>query len=364
MSTEEETRKRQLSSPDTIQDKDKITRTHDQLPDTPKSSKSGNDHPSIILAAAMRLGVSSPPKEVDCGYLYKVIVKLEHRLAQTETKLEEKDDEILRLKNRVSENEESITGLGERLHTLENAPAVAPATAAMAAPPTTADAAFLQDAKRELPLLSDGCAKAEDNIRKIQTNLESYITRMEQYQRDLVVDIQTENRRRYMEAERQEQYSRKDCVLLKGVPYVRGENTTDIACQIAQRIGVTISASDISVSHRTGKQYGNQPKPIIIKFTRRETKFKLLNNRRETRHITTDPQGRPVKIFLDENLTSTRARVCKKLREDKIMHHVEDGKIFITPRNANWIVLDTPNDWEALEWSDRTKVDLGIYPRD
>jgi len=59
-----------------------------------------------------------------------------------------------------------------------------------------------------------------------------------------------------------------------------------------------------------------------------------------------------------------RARVCKKLRDDKTPHNVKDGKIFLTPADGEWRVLDAPADWEALEWSDRIKMELGIYPRD
>jgi hypothetical protein len=176
-----------------------------------------------------------------------------------------------------------------------------------------------------------------------------------------------ENRRRHLEWEQQEQYSRRDCVVVKGVPFKRGEDTTDIICRIAFSMGLSIAPSDISVSHRTGKQVGSFPRPIICKFTRRETKYILLNNRKATRYIKDDGEGHPVKIFIDENLTAMRARVCKKLRDEKTPHMVKDGKIFLTgssESSAEWTVLDSPKDWEGLQWPDHTKVELGIYPRD
>ena len=62
-----------------------------------------------------------------------------------------------------------------------------------------------------------------------------------------------------------------------------------------------------------------------------------------------------------------RARVCRKLRDDKILHKVKDGKIHIltTGENpTNEKILDSPHDWEGLEWPDNVKIELGIYPKD
>ena len=91
-------------------------------------------------------------------------------------------------------------------------------------------------------------------------------------------------------------------------------------------------------------------------------------NRGKTRNITTDDDGKPVKIFIDENLTQMRARVCKKLREEKTPHKVRDGKIHLlttasTGENPTTEkILDSPSDWESLDWPDSVKIELGIYP--
>jgi hypothetical protein len=330
------------------------------------------------------------PLKVDASYVHSLVLQLELRVSAQERetkelkeKLTRKDDLIKTLQEALTHSETApdaevtvhtdtfrdatnfeIASLKGEVAKLKEVKDVTTPGAADILTELGADTAFIAHARRELPLLSDGCALTEQKIEKITGDLQSYISRMEVYQHDLVLDIQAENRKRFMEAERLEQYSRKDCVLVKGVPYKHGENTTNTVCDIAKAIGVCISPTDISVSHRTGKQFGNQPRPIICKFARRETKYLLLSNRKQTRHIKTDPEGRPVQIFIDENLTTMRARVCHKLRGDKVPHHVKDGKIFITPSDAEWKVLDTPSDFEALDWPDRTKVALGIFPRD
>ena len=203
---------------------------------------------------------------------------------------------------------------------------------------------------------------ANDKVRKIQKDLSDHIASMDTFK----INLNRENRRRHLEWDQQEQYSRRDCVVVKGVPCKRDENTTDIVCRIAYSMGLTICPSDISVSHRVGRQVGNT-RPIICKFTRRDTKYLLMANRSAARHIKDDGEGNPVRIFIDENLTQMRARVCKKLREDKISHRVRDGKIHLTTTGENpttETVLDSPSDWEGLNWPDSVKMDLGIYPKD
>ena len=201
------------------------------------------------------------------------------------------------------------------------------------------------------------------SVQQIKTDLDKHISNMNTY----LENIQKENRRRHLECDHQEQYTRRDSILVKGVPYKRGEDTTDIVRRIAFSIGVNISASDISTSHRTGRQLGNTPRPIICRFLRRDTKHHMMANRSQARHIRTDDDNNPVRIYIDESLTYMRSRVCKKLRDDKIPHKVKDGKIHIMSDGENPTtlqILDTATDFENLDWPDRVKMDLGIYPRD
>ena len=71
-----------------------------------------------------------------------------------------------------------------------------------------------------------------------------------------------------------------------------------------------------------------------------------------------------MRIFIDEDLTGLRARVCRKLREDEIHHHTRDGKVFLLVAENEYKVLDSPKDWDELDWSDEFKTLLGIYPKD
>ena len=57
-----------------------------------------------------------------------------------------------------------------------------------------------------------------------------------------------------------EQYGRRECLELRGIPVTDHENTTELVCQVANLVGVEISESDVSTSHRI------QPKTNTSKF--------------------------------------------------------------------------------------------------
>ena len=78
--------------------------------------------------------------------------------------------------------------------------------------------------------------------------------------------------------DRQNQYSRRNCLRLSGVSETQGENTDTTVTKILSAIGANISIDEIDRSHRLGKprkspsssqaQSRNPlPRDIIIKFT-------------------------------------------------------------------------------------------------
>ena len=58
-----------------------------------------------------------------------------------------------------------------------------------------------------------------------------------------------------------EQYSRRNCLRLFGVPETQGENTDEIMIRVAkEKLGINLSIENIDRSHRTGalgRQHGN-----------------------------------------------------------------------------------------------------------
>ncbi len=58
-----------------------------------------------------------------------------------------------------------------------------------------------------------------------------------------------------------EQYGRRECLEISGVPPIEGENCEDITIKVAKAMGVDIGKDDIVASHRIRKANGD---PVII----------------------------------------------------------------------------------------------------
>jgi len=70
-----------------------------------------------------------------------------------------------------------------------------------------------------------------------------------------------------------EQYSRRCCLEFKGIAYEKNENTDQLIVQVANKIGVTLHPSDISISHRMARSTPTHPNPnIIVKFLSRKVR--------------------------------------------------------------------------------------------
>jgi hypothetical protein len=63
----------------------------------------------------------------------------------------------------------------------------------------------------------------------------------------------------------------RDCLEIRGIPTIIGENTNELVKKIGQQIGAHVSYQDISTSHRLRMSDGRDP-AIIVKFSRRDVK--------------------------------------------------------------------------------------------
>lgn len=131
--------------------------------------------------------------------------------------------------------------------------------------------------------------------------------------------------------DRQEQYSRRNCLLLHGIPEKQGEDTDALVLEEAQNIlsRQDITIRDIDRSHRVGPRRTSaevtkagkpSQRPIIVKFTNyraREMLFKNKKNLKGSGHI------------LTESLTKTRMTWLRKVREALGVSRVwtADGRI-------------------------------------
>ena len=113
----------------------------------------------------------------------------------------------------------------------------------------------------------------------------------------------------------QEAYERRDTLIISGknVPTVSPNENCPALVQkvVADNLNLSISSSDISVSHRLGPPPRTQQpdrRRIIVKFCRREDKINILQAARRVK---------PTEVFINESLTPQRQTIMMALRRAK-----------------------------------------------
>ena len=378
MADESRPGKRKDLTPESKQEKEKVIKQYESITQHPsilnaadlQTSPVSTRSPSLNIVKKCELaGISEAGGKLDIETIYKLVIDLSARVSTLEGDIEKKDEEIFKLRKDHADLEKQFNDLRKKEKTNSDD-----------------DVQFLEVVRKELPTLSDHVAKNETEIGKIKVDVNKLSDDVKSLEEDSIDNNQAPNnlevqsiisaqkedrekfiqeiRKNHLEGDHRDQYTMRDSIRVTGVPYKAGEDTSDLICRIAYSIGVTITRSDISVSHRTGKRIAGRPRAIICKFTRRETKYRILQNKKFARNINNDDDGNPVSIYIDEKLTPMRANVCRLLREEKIKHHTKDGKIFIPKDNdSEWIVLDTVEDWFKWDKSDNIKMNLGVYPK-
>ena len=100
-----------------------------------------------------------------------------------------------------------------------------------------------------------------------------------------VDNLQSEVELRSMVLEDLQQYSRRNCVLVTGVPEEKDENTDELIKHLStDKLEVPLADEDIDRSHRVGKpKTKGKARAIIVKFTRHNKKTQIIKARRKLR---------------------------------------------------------------------------------
>ena len=141
-----------------------------------------------------------------------------------------------------------------------------------------------------------------------------------------------------------EQYSRRSCVRIAGIPERDNENTDDHVLDLAARLDIGIGPRDIDRSHRVGpissdtNSIGDdaqprRPREIIVKLKGYQARLRLLQGRKTLRQNKEN-------VYINEDLTKTRKSLafeCRKLRRERkiLKTWVYDGNIFVTERGGS-----------------------------
>jgi exosome complex exonuclease DIS3/RRP44 len=145
-----------------------------------------------------------------------------------------------------------------------------------------------------------------------------------------------------------EQYSRRNNVRISGVPETVGEDTDALVIQLAKAIGCDLQPGEIDRSHRVGpKDLSKGPRPLLVKMMAYRSKRALTSRRSGLK----SKSGKVIfpdlkwandagRVFINDDLTSTRSRVAAEARSRKKQGSIKDtwvfdGVIFVRKNNDN-----------------------------
>lgn len=115
-----------------------------------------------------------------------------------------------------------------------------------------------------------------------------------------------------------EQYSRKNCIEIQGIPVEsKNENVIDIVKRVGLALDFTIEDSMIDNCHRLGHKFdGRGPPAIIAKFVRRLDVEEILRKRRIKRNLSTRHMGMPSDhlVYVSESLCPAKRLLYSRAR--------------------------------------------------
>ena len=115
-------------------------------------------------------------------------------------------------------------------------------------------------------------------------------------------------------AEASEQYSRRNCLRVSGVPEVENEITDDVILKMASDINVDIALHEIDRTHRIGRPLATKPRDIIVKLSTFRVRQKFYKARKELKNLGY------VGVYINEDLTRLRSGLLfrgRQLTKDK-----------------------------------------------
>lgn len=169
-----------------------------------------------------------------------------------------------------------------------------------------------------LKIIEENAGKIHD----IEDKLDKHSTKMENLQTK-IDSLQVICARVQKNTNELEQYSRRNCLRIFGLPESQHEDTNEKVVNLAKsKLGVNIDPSNIDRSHRIGKPTSTNPRPIIVKFTSYAARARFIKSRR---------QLKGTNVVVKEDLTKTNQQLLQESKKHAKVKSAwsHDGKIIV-----------------------------------
>ena len=161
-------------------------------------------------------------------------------------------------------------------------------------------------------------SERDREISELREELKEARSEQEQELKDVRSALQQELAEVRSELNELEQYSRRSCLNISGIPETATESTDRIVRDVAAAAGVTLTPADIERSHRVGRQQNEKSRTIIVKLSShsRDALYAARKNLRSASSATLGPEVLK-SVFIAENLTKANQQVMYTARQIK-----------------------------------------------
>ncbi|XP_052704543.1 uncharacterized protein LOC128180457 [Crassostrea angulata] len=162
-----------------------------------------------------------------------------------------------------------------------------------------------------------------------------------------------------------EQYSRRNCLKISGIPEEKNENTDTLVLNVFNNIMFKqkqdkIALESISRSHRVGRPAsGRGPRDIIVKFVSYRDRAKVYGSKKNLKGYNNNPSKQTARIFINEALTHKRAHLYSEARALVKQKKINscwtfDGRVYVKLLGVNGkkMVINSPDDLESFSAGD------------
>ena len=158
-----------------------------------------------------------------------------------------------------------------------------------------------------------------------------------------VDDLDNDNKAPQEELDTMEQYSRRNCLVVQGIPETK-EHTGEAVLQVFNdQLNVLVTPDCIGRSHRLGRfqPSSNKPRPVIVKYVSYETRRQVFSAKRCLKGY---------KIVITENLTKRRSELLNRTRTQPYVKAAwtTDGRIVCLLENGEKRTILTERDLDQL----------------
>eukprot|EP00794_Sanderia_malayensis_P001405 gene1405-biopygen1156 len=160
-----------------------------------------------------------------------------------------------------------------------------------------------------------------ENHKQMTENLLKRNTKLEEENKELkkqIGNLEREVKIVNNEVNDLEQYGRRDCLEISGIPKKEKENAESLVIKLGEKLGIKCEEHHIQACHRNGPR---EDAAIICKFLNRKSKELFMQKRRELRNITAKDldlnEAGNLKIFINESLTKKNKHLFKLTRDRK-----------------------------------------------